>query len=93
MSIYENDYDEEFINELPVDFYRIKNMDLSLIPEHFRALFRTDWNWGRHSTMEVENRMFLEELFHDYNRWDIKRMKEANKVIEPPIPFAGFDRL
>jgi hypothetical protein len=73
MNVYQLNYTEEFINELPVNFYKIKEMDLTSIPEHFRSLFTTDWNWGRYSKMDIEDRMFFEELFHDYNRWSVQR--------------------
>ena len=89
MNVYQKTYKEEFINELPVNFHKIKNMDLTSMPEHFRVLFTTDWNWGRHSTMKVEDRMLLQEIWNDYNRWDIQRMIDSKKIIiEKPI--VGF---
>jgi hypothetical protein len=92
MNVYQKTYKEEFIKELPVNFYRIKNMDLTSIPEHFRALFTTDWNWGIHSTMKVEDRMFLQEIYNDYNRWDIQQMIDSKKInVEDTI--VGFEKI
>jgi len=92
MNVYQKTYKEEFIKELPVNFYGIKNMDLTSIPEHFRALFTTDWNWGNHSTMKVEDRMFLQEIWNDYNRWDIQRMIDSKKIKFEDI-IVGFEKL
>jgi hypothetical protein len=82
MNVYQKTYKEEFIKELPVNFYGIKNMDLTSIPKHFRVLFTTDWNWGIHSTMKVEDRMFLQEIWNDYNRWHIQQMIDSKKPIQ-----------
>ena len=92
MNVYQKTYKEEFIKELPVNFHRIKNMDLTSIPEHFRALFSTDWNWGRHSTMKVEDRMLLQELWNDYNRWDVQRMIDSKRPIEKELNI-GFEKV
>lgn len=92
MNLYQKTYKEEFIKELPVNFYKIKNMDLTSIPEHFRALFTTDWNWGRHSTMKVEDRIFLQEIWNDYNRWGIQQMIDSKDIVED-ISIVGFEKL
>lgn len=92
MNLYQKTYKEEFIKELPVNFYKIKNMDLTSIPEHFRALFTTDWNWGRYSTMKVEDRIFLQEIWNDYNRWGIQQMIDSKDIVED-ISIVGFEKL
>lgn len=92
MNLYQKTYKEEFIKELPVNFYKIKNMDLTSIPEHFRALFTTDWNWGRHSTMKVEDRIFLQEIWNDYTRWGIQQMIDSKDIVED-ISIVGFEKL
>jgi hypothetical protein len=65
-NVYQLDYTEKFINELPVDFHSIKNKDLSKVPEIYRVLFRTDWNWGNHSKMDMNDRMYLNDLWLEY---------------------------
>jgi hypothetical protein len=85
MNVYQKTYKEEFIKELPVNFNKIKNMDLTSIPEHFRALFTTDWNWGIHSKMRMEDRMFLQDLFHDYNRWNVQEKLNKLKPVKEEV--------
>jgi hypothetical protein len=66
MNVYQQKYSEEFIKELPVDFYKIKNTDLSKIPTDFHPLFTTDWNWGRYSKLEISERQFLQRVWLEY---------------------------
>jgi hypothetical protein len=66
MNVYQEQYQEKFIKELPVDFHKIKNMDLSKIPTEYHNLFTTDWNWGKHSKMPIDRRITLHKLFLEY---------------------------
>ena len=69
MNVYQKKYHEEFIKELPVNFEKIKNMNLSEIPEVFHELFTTDWNWGRYSSMKMSERAIMNDLYLEYSRW------------------------
>jgi hypothetical protein len=72
MNVYQLNYTEDFIKSLPVKFNKIKNLDLKTIPSDYHCLFTTDWNWGSHSKMRMEDRIFCEQLFHEYNRLTTK---------------------
>ena len=65
-NVYQLQYTEDFIKKLPVNFYQIKNKDLSEIPEVYRVFFMTDWNWGEYSKMDMNDRMFLNDLWLEY---------------------------
>jgi len=65
-NVYQLQYTEDFIKKLPVNFYQIKNKDLSEIPEVYRVLFMTDWNWGEYSKMDMNDRMYLNDLWLEY---------------------------
>lgn len=89
MNVYHKEFHPEFIKELPVDFEKMKNMDLSKIDKDYHCLFTTDWNWGRYSTMQMDLRMLLQELYLEY------MLKEVQKSIESKIeiedrPVVGF---
>jgi uncharacterized protein YecA (UPF0149 family) len=66
-------------------------MDLTNIPEEYHILFQTDWNMGNQSDMCSFNRMFMNDLFLKFNRWDIQQRLNKNKVIEPEI-IVGFTK-
>lgn len=72
MNVYQETYTEDFINELPVDFHKIKNMDLTTIPYQYRILFTTDWNWGSHSKMPMDQRRIFHEMFLEYHHNDLQ---------------------
>jgi hypothetical protein len=74
MNVYQKNYHPEFIKELPVDFKKIKNMNLDIIPTEYHSLFTTDWNWGNHSSMEISKRMIMHQLFLDYIHNDTKAL-------------------
>lgn len=76
MNVYQKEYDPQFIKKLPVDFNKMKNIDLNTIPQDYHILFMTDWNWGRYSTMPMHQRELLHELFLEYNHYIILAMKE-----------------
>jgi hypothetical protein len=42
--------------------------------------------------MKVEDRMFLQEIWNDYNRWDIQRMIDSKRPIEKELSI-GFEKL
>jgi len=65
-NVYQLQDTEDFIKKLPVNFYQIKNKDLSEIPEVYRVLFMTDWNWGEYSKMDMNDRMYLNDLWLEY---------------------------
>jgi hypothetical protein len=74
MNVYQQTYTEQFINELPVDFNKIKNMDLNTIPHQYHRLFTTDWNWGKFSKMTMNERRVLHEIFLDYQHNDLQAL-------------------
>jgi hypothetical protein len=78
-NVYNLEYPQEFINKLPVVFDYWKNKDLSDIPEIYHILFLTDWNWGPYSKMDMEDRSYMNGLFLQYNKWDVKRRIELKK--------------
>jgi hypothetical protein len=63
MNVYQEEYTEQFIKELPVDFHKIRKMDLSKIDSSLHCLFTTDWNWGKHSKMNFVMRNHMNELW------------------------------
>jgi hypothetical protein len=70
MNIYQQNFTEQFIKDLPIDFHKTKNMDLNTIPKEYHILFTTDWNWGRYSKMSMDKRMSLHRLFLEYQHND-----------------------
>jgi hypothetical protein len=55
--------------------------DLTNIPERFHSLFTTDWNNGNESKMAIPQRNDLAVLYLEYNKWDVQRMINSNKII------------
>jgi hypothetical protein len=55
--------------------------DLTNIPERFHILFETDYNAGVDSEMKSLQRMELNNIFLEYNKWDVKRMIDSQKII------------
>jgi hypothetical protein len=76
-NVYDQEYSEKFINDLPVNFYKIKNKDLSKVPDIYRVLFITDWNWGNYSKMDMLDRNYCNELYLEYNNFCV--LKEILK--------------
>jgi hypothetical protein len=74
MSVYQKEYTKEFIEQLPVDFNKMKNIDLKQIPKKYHLVFTTDWNWGSHSTMRYEERLNLMELWLEYKKEQFKTL-------------------
>jgi hypothetical protein len=72
MNVYHKNYHPDFIKELPVNFEKMKNINLDNIPTDYHKLFTTDWNWGRYSTMSMEKRILLHELYLEYQTYTIK---------------------
>jgi hypothetical protein len=63
--------------------------DLTNIPERFHCLFESDYNAGVDSKMNSLQRMELNNIFLEYNKWDVQRMIDSKKIIiEKPI--VGF---
>lgn len=91
MNVYQKNYHPEFIKELPVDFNKIKNMDLSSVPTGYQGLFTTDWNWGRYSTMPMNQRMIYQSLFLQYHHDDTRASIELKKPVKEEI-ISGFPR-
>jgi hypothetical protein len=87
-NVYQKNYNKEFIKELPVNFDKIKNMDLSKVEEKYRTLFTTDWNWGNHSSMKIQDRMVLQELWLEYQHSKFKELR--NKNVKEEIVTHGF---
>lgn len=55
--------------------------DLTNIPERFHILFETDYNAGVDSKMKSLQRMELNNIFLEYNKWDVQRMIDSKKII------------
>lgn len=55
--------------------------DLTNIPERFHILFETDYNAGVDSKMKSLQRMELNNIFLEYNKWDVQRMIDSEKII------------
>lgn len=94
MNVYQQTHTEEFIKNLPVDFYKIKNMDLSKIQPVYHDLFTTDWNWGAHSKMKYGLRVVMNDLFKEYNNQEIcEEYDNKNKKVEKKeeILLGGFE--
>jgi len=62
--------------------------DLTNIPEKYHLLFTTDWNMGVDSKMKILQRAELNDLFLEYNKWNIQRIIYSNKNVEETI--VGF---
>jgi hypothetical protein len=62
--------------------------DLTNIPEKYHLLFTTDWNMGVDSKMKILQRAELNNLFLEYNKWDIQRIFNSKKIIDDTI--VGF---
>lgn len=62
------------------------------IPERFQELFNTDWNKGNESEMTSLERARLNELYLEYNKWQLKiaLMKTLNLPKDEKIE--GFPR-
>jgi hypothetical protein len=91
MNIYHKEFHPEFIKELPVDFNKMKNIDLTTIPSEYHLLFTTDWNWGRHSTMPMDQRMILQQMYLDFMSEEVKnKIYNRNKKQESPV--VGFPK-
>jgi hypothetical protein len=56
--------------------------DLTNIPERFHCLFTTDWNKGDESKMKNIERIYMVDLFLEYNRWDIQQIIDSKKPIQ-----------
>lgn len=91
MNVYHKEFHPEFIKELPVNFNKIKNMNLSEIPECYHELFTTDWNWGKYSSMKMDKRMDLQQLFLEYQHYSMLAMIEdkspSTKYENKPVGF------
>lgn len=55
--------------------------DLTNIPERFHCLFTSDWNKGIDSEMKSLQRMELNIIFLEYNKWDVQRIINSKKII------------
>lgn len=72
MNIYQQNHAKELIAQLPVNFEYYKNLDLSRIQSKYHVLFTTDWNWGRYSNMNLSDRVYLNDLWREYNSTKFK---------------------
>jgi hypothetical protein len=71
MNVYQQTLTEDFKSKLPIKWDYWANKDLSKIPKKFHIVFTTDWNWGLHSTMDKELRTMINDLFLEYNKFEI----------------------
>jgi hypothetical protein len=63
--------------------------DLTSIPKKYHSLFTTDWNKGNESKMTSLDRMEMNNLFLEYNRWEVKKMIDDKKPVQENI-MIGF---
>jgi hypothetical protein len=66
--------------------------DLNQIPERFHILFNSDWNNGNESEMTSTHRGNLNELYLEYNKYQIQKSIQQSKPVEVPLQ-GGFDDL
>jgi hypothetical protein len=65
--------------------------DLTNIPEEFHILFTSDWNKGNECKMSSTQRMYMGELYLNYNKWSIQQsIKPVVKQKEETI--TGFPK-
>lgn len=66
--------------------------ELNNIPERFHILFQSDWLKGNESKMNAIQRCEMNNLYLEYNRWEIKQ--RLNLLIEEEEkPFIGFPKI
>ncbi len=66
--------------------------NLDEIPEKFHILFNSDWNNGNESEMTSTHRGNLNELYLEYNKYQIKKSIQEKRPVEVPLQ-GGFDDL
>jgi len=76
-NVYKLEYTQQFKDNLPVVWEKWANKDLTNIPYVYHILFRTDWNWGPYSKMDMEDRMELHNLWLEYNKWEVKKISDG----------------
>jgi hypothetical protein len=62
--------------------------DLTNIPERFHILFNSDWNKGIESEMISMSKSDMNNLYLEYNRWNIQQAL-APKIIQEEV-IIGF---
>lgn len=72
-NVYKQEYTQQFKDNLPIVWDYWANKDLTDIPEIYHVIFLTDWNWGPYSKMDPVDRSFVNQLFCEYNKWDVQR--------------------
>ena len=57
------------------------------IPDRYLILFLSDWNQGEQSEMKSIERSYLNNLWLEYNKWDIQRKRkiEITSILTPEI--------
>ena len=57
------------------------------IPDRYLILFLSDWNQGQQSEMKSIERSHLNNLWLEYNKWDIQRKRkiEITSILTPEI--------
>ena len=56
--------------------------DLTNIPEQFHILFTdVSWSSGNDSKMRALQRSDINQLYLEYNKWDIQRIIDSKKII------------
>ena len=64
--------------------------DLINIPEKFHILFNSDWNKGVESEMTSMSKSDMNNLFLEYNRWNIQ---QALKPAVKEEVIIGFEKI
>ena len=67
-------------------------MEMENIPERFHILFNTDWNKGNESEMTSTERGQLNELYLEYNKWQLKVALAKTLNLKPDEESKGFPR-
>jgi hypothetical protein len=91
MNVYQQTYTQQFIDDLPVNFNKVKNMDLSILPTKYHGLFTTDWNWGKYSKMAMETRIMYHELNNEYHHTDVLSRLD-DKITKDEVITLGFPK-
>lgn len=74
-NVYEIEYEKSFIDKLPIKWEIWKNQDLTAIPEIYHVLWKTDWNWGQYSKMDIDDRIVLHDLWLEFKHWELDKTK------------------
>jgi hypothetical protein len=64
--------------------------DLTNIPDRFHILFTSDWNKGNESKMSSTMKSEMNNLYLEYNRWNIQQAIQPKTTQDNPNNPVGF---